>query len=818
MVAMQLEHLLQDFYHAARTLRRNPGYTCVVVLALSLGIGVNTTMLSLVDSLLFRLPAQVTDPEQLVHVSLVHDELHGWPLGYDDYGQLAEHSQSLDVTGTSQSVIDFGRGTEAREIRATFITESYSRVLGVPVWMGRTFTKQECLPRQSSAVAIVSYRFWKGSLHSNPAVLHEFIWIGEKQYAVVGVFPPDFNGASFSLNDVWLPLDAAERSPEGDSPTFFVLARIARGFDIGTAEEEATKTYLGSGGMRGYSVSLEPLFASRHTHLSDSARVSLWLGCTALIVLLIACANVGNLMLARFLRRDYELALRVQLGATRLRLISIVVAEIALLSGIGGVVALIATRVVAPLASNYLISNAFDEHNFAGLHMMLLLFLSTGFVAVVVVSIVSFRASRPNLVQALKLAGRAAPTGRWRLRSALLIGEVALTLLLSVGAGLFLHSLRNVRAIHIGFEPERILVATMHLDRVGYDPASVNAAYEKLAERARLVRGVEQASLALWVPLSEDAVGAFRIFEGDHSLQPTPGSIARFNMIGPEYFAALGVHALQGRLFSSTDLIGSPVVVVNQSFARQSWSGSDSLGKCILFKHGDVCQTVIGVVPDTRPQLFHDPHIPSGEVYFPLSAGQRIIEGFFGSNGARLRPFGASVLIIRTAANDDAASAAIVHVLEEASPGKRYVSLQRLSDIVDTDIRTWRVGSTMFSLFGALALTLTAFGVYGVLSNSVRQRTAEIGVRMALGARPGSVLRLFLAESIKLVALGVAIGTVAAFGLSRLVAGLLFQVEPSDTGSYLSAAAVLFATALAACYLPARRAMRLSPIDALRHE
>ncbi len=824
-----LDALLQDLRYGLRMLRRNPGFAAAVVLTLALGIGANVTMFSVVDALLFRMPEHVRAPEQILNVELFGKDgrsdiaLHN----FVGYAQLSANTHLLDLAAqTNARPIDFGRGSDAREIYATYVTSSYFRLIGVDLVLGRSFTADEDNPAGGIPVAILGYDFWR-ELGGDSRILNREVWIGDRQFTVIGIAPRGFTGLDSSRVDAWMPMADIPFSVPGQSlltskgSAFLdTIGRPKEGVTKEGAKAEATIAYLHSGGKTGGSIRLAPYFEARTNRFSQSARVSLWLAGVAFIVLLIACANVANLFLVRMVQRKQEMAIRLQLGASRGRLIGQMLAESLLLSIMGGGAALLVSYWVRPLARAVLFSPTFYAGGFLSWRLVAMTAFFTALAGLSSGLVPALRASRPSLTSDLKSDRQGRSNAPSAVRAVLLVTQVALTLVLSVGAGLFIESLRHAHMFDQGFEPNRVLVASMNLHTAGYKPAEINAAYERLAERAKGLPQVERTAMAATIPY----IGGS--YSGVEDPSSKNSAFTSIDQVTPEYFATLGIKILQGRSFQATDTTGAPAVsIVNETLARDLWGRENPLGKCLVFSFnakGKVCDTVVGVVPDqikslaagrTMSRTMASPSMNTADAYVPLDQGVSMNPS---ATKDSITP--ADGLLIRTLGNASATVHDISEALAGLAPGGRLVSVRPLSELVDTQIRPFRLGASMFTFFGALALTLAAVGIYGVLAFLVRQRTAEIGIRMALGALPQDILKLVVWQGMKFVLLGSAIGVVAALGLSRFLRSLLFEVRPTNFTSYLAASGVLIVVAVAACLIPAWRAARVEPASSLRYE
>lgn len=806
-----IEDLLRDLRFAARGLRRSPGFAATIVVALALGVGANVTMLGVVRMLLFPTPAHVAHPESVMRVNAVDKEGDPQPdtANYPGYQRLAGHLHLLDLAAQGfPNATDFGRGATAREVERNYASHNYFDVLGTKLLMGRSFSAEEEARTGGDSVAVLGYDFWRQQFAGDRKILGREVEIGGKPHTIIGIAPRGFNGMDPKTIDVWLPLG---ESPVLSSPGAWWLQLIGRPVRNATPQQaaaEATIAFHGAGGPAAESIRVEPYAAEDYSPLAmDSGpEVAVWLSGVAFLVFLIACANVANLFFVRAIQRRQEMAVRLQLGATRWRLLRQFLTESLLVSTMGGAAALLLAYWARPLVQAFLLPPHFYMGDFLKPSTLLLTGGFATFAGIAGGLWPAWRASRPDLSQALKSGGRALHE-RSAMRSVLLVGQVALTLLLSVGAALFVRSLRSVHAIQLGFDARHVLVATASTS--GYKPADINAAYEQMRQRARIIPGVEQAGLVALPPFYGYRLSSYWVAASGSS--PARDIGAAFNSVSPDFFAAMGMKILQGRGFRATDRLGAPLVaIVNHSFAKEAAEGRNIIGKCLFEQIGKPCIEVVGVVPDERRYwLFNDiTRQPTGTVYRPL--GQSDPKDFM------VGP--ARGLVLRTAGDPEGIEREVSVALATVALGGRYVSVQPIMTKIDEQTLPWRMGASMFTLFGALALALSAIGVYGVLAFLVRYRTAEIGVRLALGAMPANILALVLRRGMLLAGAGIAIGTAATLVLARVMKSLLYGIAPTDAVSYGVAGTVVVIVALLACWIPARRAMRVDPSSAMRCE
>jgi len=804
--------VLQDLRYALRTFARSPALVAAAVVCLALGIGANATIFGVVDTLLFRPPPHVLDPERVVRLyfrrrlppfGTTTSSITGYPL----YTLIRESARSFDALAayTYSQKASLGRGVDARRVRVVLASASYFPLLGVRPALGRFYLADEDRP-DGPAVVVLGYGFWRASFQNDSGILGRQLQLGRSSYTVVGVAPERFTGVNLENVDAWVPLTTA--TPELMGPgslnrgSYFlqIIGRLGPG-GREAAEREATLAFRAedvySGGDSNAVALLGPVQHARGPELSQNARVSMWLTAVSVIVLLVACANVANLLLARALQRQREIAVRLALGAARLRLARQLVTESVLLALAGGVAALLVTLWVGPVIRAFLLpdipalASAVDGR--------VLLFtggvaLLTGFLAGLVPAL---QVGRADLTPALKAGAGEGRYRRSRLRSALLVGQVALTVTLIVGAGLFARSLRNVAGQDFGFDPAHTLLATMDLRAAGYRPAQINQLNLQMLARLEGLPGVEAAAATIghfgWATASSVSV------PGRDSIPQLKAGGPYYQRVTAGYFAAMGT-PVHGRAFTPADR-GSPVAIVNETMARLLWPGESAIGKCFLVGSDKRCAGIIGVVPDAR--RFNAVEDASMHFYVPFTDDSSEF---------------ITALVVRARGRPQDLVAPVRAALQQTAANLPYAAVTPLADLVAPSIRPWRLGTTMFGVFAGLALVLAAVGLYGVLSYTVAQRSHEIGIRMAMGARRGNVLGLMVGQGVKIAALGAGIGAVAALAGGRVLSSLLYGVSPRDPLVLLGAAVIPLVVAAIASYVPARRAAKVDPVVALRYE
>ena len=872
-----MDTLIQDLRYAIRGLLRSPGFTIAVVVTLALGIGANTTMFGVLDTLLLKPPAHVTDPSRVQRIYFRRDfaGLAGMGGGasrvssgtsFPAYESFAGVRAFSAVAAVATGGVSIGTGTEARQAEVQAVSASFFPLLGVRPERGRFFDSTDD-QLGAGPTLVVSHTYWQRELNGDPDVLRRTIRIGQFVYAIVGVAPAGFTGAELDEPDLWLPIrQSAPLLSSGEalsSRNWFwmsVLARLAPGVTRAAATAEAQVVYDrgetadagtmgpgvpapggGPGGPGGAvrrladgagspaaaprrpprietTVLLGPIQEARGPDMSSDAKVALWVGLVALAVLLVACANVANLLLARGLRRRTELAVRAGLGAGRARLVRQLLVESVVLAVAGGAAGLLVALWGGAVVRAYLLPRAAIAGSLLDPRILLFTFAVSVVAGLLAGSAPAWQSSHTDLAASLKAGGRDVSGGRGVLRSALLVTQVALTLVLLVGAGLFVRSLRHAETLDYGLDLGRILVANVNLHAGGVGQMSVSrtdvgggevatdpqsAAYLRLLDRVRANPAVENAAVTISTPF-QSAIMTMLGVSGRDSLPRVAGGGPYLTAVSPTYFATVGTRIVRGRGFTDADVAGAaPVAVVGQSFARFAWPSADPIGQCLyLDPSRKTCVQVVGVAADVRTM--------------GMSENATLV--YYLPYAEHLMPMPLNGLLVRTRGPARAAAAAVQHALQTAEANLPFVSVRSMLDAVQPGWRSWQLGATMLSVFGALALVIASLGLYGVTAYGVTQRTREIGVRLALGAQGEDVVRLAVTQAVRATAIGGAIGLVAALGLGRAVASLLFGVTPLDPLSLTGGIVLLLAVAALASWLPARRAARVDPMEALRTE
>jgi putative ABC transport system permease protein len=801
--------ILQDLKFAVRMLLKSPGFTVVAILTLALGIGANTAIFSIVNAVLLR-PLPFKNSSQLVVLRETYKIVGNVSVSYPDFLDWRQQSDSFAAMSVINNVnFNLSGVAQPESIDGYAVSPNFLALLDVRPVLGRDLLPSEERPG-TAPVILLSYQLWQSHLGGDPGVIGRSITLDGRSFSIVGILPPTFR--FLDTTDVIVPIgvfaaDFTDRAQRGDMD---VVGRLSPGVALSQAavEMETITARLAAQYPQsnyGFGAHLESL---RDAFSGDTRLAVLVLFGAVVFVLLIACVNVANLFLVRGAARAREIALRLAFGASRGRVIRQMLTESFVLAVCGGVLGIILGAWGISGLGYLLHANSLQT---MGVRMDLGVFLFAA-ARIVLVSfafglIPALQATRPDLHETLKEGGRSATStrGQHRLRGALAIAETALALVLLVGAGLMLKSLYHLIQVSPGFQPARVLYMEMDLrsDQYSKDPAILNF-WQQVLDRVRVIPGVQSAALGTVVPLTGNHRRSDITIEGLPI--PAPGEFPHpdRHTISSGYIATMGIPLLRGRNFSDADNETAPdVALVNSTLARRFFTDGDPIGKRFLWGQPGKDEkwiTIVGVVADTRLYGLDNP--ARLEVYSPY----------------RQRPSADMSLVVRSAVDPASLTSSIRAAVAAIDKDQPLFDIHTMQQLVDDSISTRRLTLVLLGIFSALAVILAAIGIYGVMAYSVALRTQEIGIRMALGAQQKDVLRLVLGQGARIAFFGVAIGLATAAALARLLSSLLFSVSASDPFTFATVAALLVAVALLACYIPARRALRVDPIIALRYE
>jgi len=802
--------LIQDIRYALRGLWHQPGFTLIAVLSLALGIGANTAIFSLVNAVLLK-PLQFTEPERLVVIwetnpamEVAKDDVAvanfiDWRTQNNVFEDMAALSfRSFNITGDG----------EPEKVMAYGATANFFPLLGATPALGRNFLPEEDQPG-GAKVAILSDALWQRRYGADRGILGRDILLNGEKHTVIGVMPADFRYL-YAFTAMWVPAAfTPDELTKRDNQNLNVLARLKP--DVTIEQAEADIVNITSRIAKDNPNDVPPSLAAdvvplREQVTGTSRRPLMMLLVAVGLVLLIACANVANLLLARATSRRKEIAVRAAVGANRSRLVRQLLTESVMLAGLGGglglVVAVFSFEFLKKLVPPGLISSTLTM-DLRVLGYALLVSLLTG---ILFGLLPALQGSRVDLNEELKQGGGRGGLGTsgGRLRGALVVTEIALALVLLVGAGLLMQTLSNLHGQYSILEPEKLLTARTVLQGKYQEPAKRWAFYDEVLGRVKALPGVVSAAYTTSVPLQWAGGSNGFILDGP---QPPPNVAANalHRQVSPDYFQTMGVALREGRYLENRDDQNSqPVLIVNETMARKYWPTESAIGGRVKFGEEAAWITVVGVVADVR-QMGMD--LPArAEMYLPF----RQVIGF---NAYKPRD-----LVIRTAGDPLQLAPAVRREVHAVDPDQPVSNIATLDEQLDNGTQSRRVGMILLVAFATLAFLLAVMGIYAVLAYFVTQRRAEIGVRLALGANPRAILGLVLKKGMSLALMGVAIGLVAAFVLTRLMASLLFGVSASDPTTFALISLLLVSVALIACYVPARRATKVDPLIALRYE
>ena len=823
-----MQTIWQDVRYGIRMLLKNPGITSIVILALALGIGANTAIFSVVNAVLLR-PLPYQDSDQLVFMyekSAVLDEMSiSYPNFLDWRAQNTSFERIAVFNRGSYNLTGFG---EAERLIAAQASADLFTTLRVNAALGRVFTNEEDKPG-GPPVVVLSYGLWQRRFGGQTSILNQPITLNGKSYTVIGVMPSDYFYPSRA--EMWVPVgqlsDQSTWQNRGNHPGLYGVGRLKPGVTLAQADADmdrvATnleKQYPDSN--TGNRIRLRPMM---EVFVVDVRR-ALWVIFAAVgFVLLIACANIANLLLARATARRKEMAIRSAMGAGRWRIARQLLTESILLSLVGGSIGLLLAKWGVQLIL-YISPDAIPRSREIGLNWQVLVFtLGVSAVTGILFGIVpALQAGQVDVQETLKETGRGASGRNW-LRSSLVVVEVATTIVLLIGAGLMIRSFYLLYKVNPGFSYEHLTTFNISLPEKKYSSLQQKGAfYDRLFENMRTLPGVESVAAASGLPLGNNGWQTSFTIDG----QPPPPRervpLMEACLVTPDYFKAMNIPVLRGRAFTDQDnrshLVGKDVskldedelqmaglnsIVIDEEFAKRYFPNEDAVGKRIIIggsAHvGNPLVTVIGVVGRVKMES--------------LNQNSDRVQGYFPFYQI---PAGSMTVVLKASSDPSLALSGVRGAVKNIDPDQPIYNPRTMDEIRAESVAPERLNLTLLSLFAGIALVLAVVGIYGVMSYSVTQRTHEIGIRMAIGARPSDVFRMVLGQGLKLTLIGVATGLVGAFGLTRLMETMLFGVAPTDTATFATIAAIVIGIALLACYLPGRRATKVEPVVSLRYE
>lgn len=820
-----MQTLWQDLRYGVRMLVKNPGFTVIALLTLALGVGANTAIFSVINSVLLR-PLPYDESERLVLYNERSPQMDGMSISWPNYTDWRAQQHMFEEMGVYNRG-DYnltGTGNPER-IQAGQVTASLFKTLRVKAALGRVFTDEEDKPG-GPLVVVLGHGLWQRRFASDRDIVGKTLTFNDKAYTVIGVMPQGFRFPS--RVEMWVPVGQLSDQPawkqRGNHPGLYGVARLKPGATVDQAR--ADMDTIAAGLEKLYPKSNQDdrlrIIPLLENYVRDVRR-GLWVLFGAVgFVLLIACANIANLLLARSATRTKELAVRAALGAGRWRIVRQLLTESLLLAVVGGSLGLL----LATWGVDFILKSSPDAIPRAqevGLDTRVFLFtfgvsILTGLIFGL---IPAWQASKVDVHETLKDGGRGNSGARHWLRGSLVVTEVAAALVLLVGAGLLIRSFYLLNQVNPGFSYDHLWSANVSLPDKKYSPDQRIKFWQQLTERLRAMPGVETAAVASGLPLGNNGWQTSFTVEGAPAPKPGQAPLMEACLVSADYFRAMGIPLLAGRYFNEQDIHRAPTgpvpselgedgpyysslnaIIIDDEFARRHWPNEDAVGKHLRLGGGDPngpLATVVGVVGRVKMES--------------LSGGTNYVQGYFPSTQL---PFDGMTVVVKSSVDPASLSSAVRGQIAALDPSQPIYNIRTMEQIRDESVATEKLNLMLLILFASVALVLALVGIYGVMSYSVTQRTHEIGIRVALGAQKRDVMRLVVGQGMLLAVVGVGIGLGLAFGLTRLMAALLFGVSATDPITFAAVAGVLALVALIACYVPARRATKLDPMIALR--
>jgi len=805
--------LLQDLRYGIRTLAKNPGFTVVVVLTLALGIGANTAIFSVVDAVLLRaLPYPQADRLFTVYQTLPQDPAQNAGVSYPNYLDWTQQNQVFDsIAAVRGNVLALSGQGEPTYIQTGSVTSNYFDVMRVKPLLGRTLQSSDDA-LDANPVVVMSESLWRARFDANPAIVGSAITLDQHPITVVGIVPAYFHpSVPDAAAQLWVPLRQdgvfSDMRARRGGHYLSALGRLKLGVtaaqaqsEVAALEQRLAEQYPNEN--KGWGIHIVSLQAD----MAGNVRTGLLVLLGAVgFVFLIACANVASLQLARAASRRKEIAIRVALGAGRQRLLRQFLTESVLLSVIGGAVGLLLAYEALQGLIAWLPA---DLPRISEIHVdarVLAFGLALSVLSGVIFGLApAWHGTESRLAEALEGArGAGEERSSHRARNAFVVAETALAIVLLIGSGLLIRSFARLQQVNVGFNPARLLIAQISLPRAQYaKPEQWISFYKQTLERMNALPGAQEAAVAVPLPLSDSYINLAFDIEGRPPRSKSDSPTADFVAISPNYFHVMQVPLLRGREFSAADSeSGAKVCAISVSLAQQLFPNENALGQRILIGYpASTAREIVGIVGDVKDSDLAARE--SAQIYVPFVQN----------------PFWAADIAVRSHGNPSALGGVLRAQIREIDSALPVAEVRPMAEVIGSSVAQPRFRTALLSLFGAAALLLAAIGIYGVLAYTVAQQTREIGIRMALGANPGRVMRLVLARVLRLAGAGTVIGVLAALMLTQLLNSLLFDVSATDPLTFAAVAGLLLGVALLACYVPARRATHVDPMVALRYE
>jgi len=821
-----MQKIWQDLRYGARMLLKNPGITFVVILALALGIGANTAIFSVVDTVLLR-PLPYPESDRLVFLNETSKSMDEISVAYPNFTDWRNQNQVFEKIGVyNRDSYNLTGAGEAERINTGQVSADLFAALRVNPMMGRLFTNEEDKPG-GTPVVLLSYALWQRRFGGQPGVLNQPLALNGKSYTVIGIMPQSYQFPS--RVEMWVPVGQLSGDPDwlerGNHPGLYGVARLKPGVSFAQAKAEMDtiganleKQYNDSNAGNG--IGVRPLL---EVFVGDIRRALWVLFAAVAFVLLIACANIANLLLARAQSRQKEMAIRAAMGAGRWRIARQLLTESVLLALIGGTLGLLIAQWGIKLIL-YISPDAIPRAKEISLDWRVLIFtVGLAFVTGILFGLVpALQAGVVDVHETLKETGRGT-SGRHWLRSSLVVVEVATTLVLLIGAGLMIRSFYRLQKVNPGFSYEHLTSFTVSLPEKKYKTIEQrDQFFGQLLENLRGLPGVETTAAATGLPLGNNGWQTGFIIDGRPRPPRDQTPLMEACLVTPDYFRAMNIPLKRGRYFTDhddrsalagkdlskldeieRDTAGMNAVVIDEEFARRFWPNEDPVGKRIAMgseKHPSFL-TVLGVVGRVKME--------------GLSQDSNRVQGYF---AFKQNPSSDMTVVLKASGDPNQLIAAVRQQVKQIDPDQPIYGVRTMDEIRAESVAPERLNLTLLSIFAGIALILAIVGIYGVMSYSVTQRTHEIGIRMAIGAQPRDVFRMVIRQGMMLALIGVGIGLVGAFVLTRLMTTMLFGVEPTDPATFAAIAVLLTGVALVACYVPGRRATKVDPVVSLRYE
>ena len=823
-----IEDVRRDLRYAARTLRREPTFVAGVVLTFALAIGTNAAMFGLVTRLMLAPPPGIAAPDRVatLGLALASDDGERYTMtttSYPAFVGLRSVDAFSSVAATRPDTVTVGRTPDLTRVAALGVTDTYFTTMRASMTIGRFLGPAD----NDLPVAVLSHAYWQRTTGGDRGVIGREIVINDQSFRAVGVASRGFNGHELGAVDLFVPLPALMSKTSDWATNRFmnvvsVVVRLRDGVSPVSAAQAASASLRESGsGVRTIGAELNSIVPGRNARQSAQAQIALWLAGVSIVVLLIATANVGTLLSLRAARRRREIAVRVVMGARHADLARQLLIESLMLASLGAIVGLVLSRWFADVVRVTLLPTLAPTESFVDGRVLTASVIGAMLAGVIAALAPLVQTKRTNLASQLRSGGEHGASSKLALQNALVGVQVALCTLLLIGAALFVRSLQRVQSQHLGFSTTRLLYGALEFR--GYIAgAERDMAYTEAVQRVRTVPGVTAATVVQGIPFGPHAIPAISI-PGFAKPPTVGGQIPILYAATPEYLKMMDVHLVSGRLISAADTRRSTLVaIVNETMARTVWPGQSALGKCIRVAYGGFasgegtiesrpCREVVGVVTNSRARSLKPDRSEDKLMQYYLPFDQ-LPEFPFPD------PFYVMGMMVQVNGDADRALARVQRAMQSNTALPMFAKLRPYQDLLDPQLRTWRLGATLFTAFGALALGIAVVGLFAVVSYLATQRTREMGIRLALGSTRATITRLVVSDALRMASVGIGVGVLGALGGGPVIASMLFQTSSREAASMAIASGVLLVATIVAAAVPAWRAARTDPVVALREE